>query len=61
MIRAIQMITKGEQVFVPGEFIDEYYTKDELQELIDAGFAVVKITTKKPEKQDKKVKHAKNS
>ena len=60
MIRAIQKIEKGEQVFMPGVFIDNEFSKDELQEYIDTGFAAVKIEVKKPKKQ-KKVKHDTNS
>ena len=54
--RAIQKIEKGERVFMPGEYIDEHFTEDELKEYVDTGFAVVKVAVKKKPKIKKKVK-----
>lgn len=59
--RAIQKITKGEQVFMPGEFIDDNFTDKELKEYIETGFAVVKTVVEKKPKSKKKVKDVKQN
>lgn len=57
--RAIQKITKGDKAIMPGEFIDDEFDKDEIQELVETGFAVLKVVVEKKPKKTKKVKDAK--
>lgn len=53
--RAIQKITKGDRVFMPGEYIDEHFTDKKLKEYETTGFAVVKPLVEKKPKSKKKV------
>ena len=59
--RAIQKITKGEQVFMPGEFIDDEFSDKEIQKYVKSGHAVLKIVTEKKPKKSKKVNDVKQN
>lgn len=59
--RAIQKITKGELVKMPGEYIDEHFTDKESKEYVEAGFAVVKVLVEKKPKSKKKVTDVKQN
>ena len=59
--RAIQKFMKGERVYMPGEFIGDEFDKDEIQELIETGYLVMKIVTEKKPKKSKKVKDVKQN
>ena len=52
--RAIQKITKGDRVFMPGEFIDDVgFTDKQLKKYENTGFAILKDVKEKPKKQKK--------
>ena len=56
--RAIQKIEKGDLTILPGEFIDDLFDAEELQKLVDDGFAALKIIAEKKsaKKSTKQVK-----
>jgi hypothetical protein len=50
--RAIQKIVKGDKTIMPGLFIDEDFSKKEIEQLIADGFAAEKIYPKKKKVKD---------
>ena len=59
--RAIQKIMKGDRAIMPGEFIDDEFTKKEIQGYVKTGYAVLKVVTEKKPKQSKKVTDGKQN
>ncbi len=59
--RAIQKIMKGDRAIMPGEFIDDEFTKKEIQGYVKSGHAVLKVVTEKKPKSKKKVTDVKQN
>ena len=52
---------KGDRAIMPGEFIDDEFTKKEIQGYVKSGHAVLKVVTEKKPKSKKKVTDVKQN
>lgn len=60
-IRVIRDFWKDDRHFLPGEFIKDELSKEEIKKRMDGGFLVMKVVVKKKPLRQKKVKSDKIS
>jgi hypothetical protein len=60
-IRVIRNFWIGDEHFLPGRFLKDELSKEEIQQRMDDGFLVIKIVVEKKSLKKKKVKNVKNS